>query len=1027
MSDHLVSRTHPWSRTVFRLFAFFLLWLIVTGAVEAAAQVVLNEIGADNRGAVSSPGGTSPDYIELYNTGTTAVALSTWSLTDDLTLPAKFKFPATASIPAHGFLVVWLDSVTNYAGIIATNFNLKSSGEEVALFQGSTRKDYVRFGPQIRDISLGRIPSGTGAWSVVPASAGATNKAFASTSFGIARALRINEWLATNSAGATSDWLELYNPKTNGIVAIGSLVFSDLTNAVGNHALYPNSFIEAGGFLKFWCDGTTNNGNHLDIKLSSSAGETITLFQSNRTTIIDRISFGPQSQDISMGRLPDGGTNIFLFVGTNNMSPGAANTFQDITNVQILEVLSHTDPPLEDAIKLYNPSGAPVDISNWWLSNDREEIYKFRIPAGTLLPAGGFKVFYEQSQINGASTTPGFNRSSTGNAPDFTFNSAHGDVAVLTPALSNGTLTGSQIGKDFGSAANGISFGHYIKSDGGSDFVPLSSRTFGVENPNTVSQFRLGSGQSNSYPHVGPLVISEIMFKPPPIVVPEVSTNDNTLDEFIELTSLTNGTLKLFDLEYPTNRWRLTGAIDWVFPTNSSLSASGRLLLVNFDPKTNLTQLAAFRSLYSVTPDIPIFGPYGGRLNNSVATIVLEKPDPVQLPPHPDAGFVPYVLVEKIKYESKAPWPGNAEGSGFSIQRRSLTGYGNDQTNWFGAAPTAGRSNDTISSDVTPAIASQPQSLTVSSGGSASFSVSASGSPAPTLQWFKDNAPVPGATAATLTKASVATNDAGDYFAVASNAAGSATSAAATLTVQVGPTITSQPQSLAVREGSNATFTVTASGLPAPSFQWFRNSSPIPGATAASYTVATVTTNDEGAYHVDLANPAGAVASLDAILSVGVIPYFATALANQLLAQGGTVSFSAPATGSGPIQYQWTRDGQPLPGETRPTLMLQSVQTNQSGLYRIQAVNIWGGVTSAPALVSIAGTPSLANVARKADGRIEVMLEGTVGHTYEIEGTTDLLTWEALTRITNTLGLQPFTLPQDPAQDRRFYRVRLLP
>jgi hypothetical protein len=680
------------------------------------AQVYLNEICADNGGAAVSPGGTSPDYIELYNTNAAAVNLSTWTLTDDATAPTKYQFPSGTMIPGKGYVVVWLEpTAVAYAGLVTTNFSLKSSGEEVVLFQGSTVKDRLKFGPQIKDTALLRVPNGTGAWKLGSPSPLATNVVLAPTLYGTNTALRLNEWLATNSAGANFDWLELYNPKTNGIVSLGGLVFSDLTTAVTTTAVISNSFIGAGEFIRFWCDGTTNGGNHLEFKISSTLGETLTLYQSNRTSIIDRVSFGPQAVDVSQGRLPDGGVQIFSFVGTNALTPGAANYFKPLTNVVINEVLTHTDPPLEDALELYNPTAAPLDLSYWWISNDEALPLKFQIPAGTIIPAGGYKVFYEQNQSNAVSATPGFNRSGTGNLPDFTFNAARGDFAVLTEGMSNGTLTGFRLSKDFGGADNGVSFGRYVKSTGGTDLVPMTTRTFGVDTPGTITQFRSGTGLTNAYPLVGPLVISEILYQPPPLISGGV-TNDNTLDEFIELTSLTNGTLRLYDLAYPTNRWRLTGAVDYTFPTNTSLTATGLVVVVSFDPKTNLTQLATFRATYNLATNIPVFGPYAGRLGNLSETLQLEKPDAVQLPPHPDAGFVPYVLVEKVSYQTANGWPATAAGSGNSIQRQRLTQYANDPINWIAAAPTAGRSNRILIAPIITALQTgTPTQITLNS------------------------------------------------------------------------------------------------------------------------------------------------------------------------------------------------------------------------------------------------------------------------------------------------------------------------
>jgi GH25 family lysozyme M1 (1,4-beta-N-acetylmuramidase) len=84
----------------------------------------------------------------------------------------------------------------------------------------------------------------------------------------------------------------------------------------------------------------------------------------------------------------------------------------------------------------------------------------------------------------------------------------------------------------------------------------------------------------------------------------------------------------------------------------------------------------------------------------------------------------------------------------------------------------------------------------------------------------------------------------------------------------VAPSISVQPQSIAVKLTSNATFTVTAAALPAPGYQWRFNNVPISGATASSYTRFNVQTNDVGNYSVLITNIAGSLASSDAVLSL---------------------------------------------------------------------------------------------------------------------------------------------------------------
>ncbi len=84
--------------------------------------------------------------------------------------------------------------------------------------------------------------------------------------------------------------------------------------------------------------------------------------------------------------------------------------------------------------------------------------------------------------------------------------------------------------------------------------------------------------------------------------------------------------------------------------------------------------------------------------------------------------------------------------------------------------------------------------------------------------------------------------------------------------------ITSQPQSLSVVAGSNAQFSVTASGTPAPTYQWQFNGNAINGATGSTLSLTNVTTANAGSYTVVVTNPIGSVTSNAATLTVTAAP-----------------------------------------------------------------------------------------------------------------------------------------------------------
>jgi hypothetical protein len=80
-------------------------------------------------------------------------------------------------------------------------------------------------------------------------------------------------------------------------------------------------------------------------------------------------------------------------------------------------------------------------------------------------------------------------------------------------------------------------------------------------------------------------------------------------------------------------------------------------------------------------------------LNNGGDSIEFYRPDPVQQPPHPDAGFVPVIRIDKVNYRTSPPWPGGANLTGASLQRKNSLLFGNDPINWAADVPNPGRAS----------------------------------------------------------------------------------------------------------------------------------------------------------------------------------------------------------------------------------------------------------------------------------------------------------------------------------------------
>ncbi len=726
---------------------------------------VLNEVLARNDRAVISPWGDAADFVELFNPSGGAVDLSGLALGDSSDFTKAWKFSAGANVPAGGYLVIWCDNSraasTSAGGPHNTGFSLSGISGAVYFFNTLGQAvDVVNYGFQIQDQPIGRTGAG---WRLLSsATPGAANAAAAV--LGSVYNLRLNEWMAAPATGA--DWFELYNSDSLP-VDMGGLYLTDDPSVTGstNSPVAPLSYVDGKKWALFQADGNRSAGhNHVNFSLDQ-LGETLRLYDANLAAI-DVVDFGVQTPGASQGLLPDGVANVVSFPTT--ATPGDAN-YLPIPGLVINEILTHTDPPMEDAVEFFNPTANPVNLGGWYLSDSQSDLKRYRIPDGTTISAGGFKVFYQYQfgPADGEADAP----------PLFTFNSAHGDAVYLSQADGGGNLTGYRLGQSFDAAANGVSFGRYQTSVG-VDFVPLTARTFGADNPSSVAEFRTGSGAANAYPLVGPVVINEIMYHPP-----DYGTNSPGDEEFIELLNVASTNVTLFDPAHRTNVWRLANAVSFDFATNQTLAAGARLLVVNFNP-TNTALVNAFRARYGT--DGELVGPFLGQLDNAGEAIELWRPDAPQAPPHPDAGFVPQLLVERVSYSDTAPWPSAADGLGASLQRLVATQYGNDPVNWKAAAPTAGADNNSTAHP--PLITVPPQSRSVFAGESVSFTVSATGDAPLSYQWLFNNTPLAGQTGTNLVLTSVSAASAGNYRVQVTNLVSSVLSDIATLTVATPPT-----------------------------------------------------------------------------------------------------------------------------------------------------------------------------------------------------------------------------------------------
>ena len=147
--------------------------------VVKESPIVINELMAANTKSLADPQGQYEDWVELHNLSDTTVDLTGMYLTDKINNLKKWAFPADTAIPAHGYLLVWLDEDGKAEAGLHANFKLSRNGETIMLVDTDTRGnqvlDAVAFEKQEKDVALGRWPNGSGKLKQVQTTPGKEN------------------------------------------------------------------------------------------------------------------------------------------------------------------------------------------------------------------------------------------------------------------------------------------------------------------------------------------------------------------------------------------------------------------------------------------------------------------------------------------------------------------------------------------------------------------------------------------------------------------------------------------------------------------------------------------------------------------------------------------------------------------------------------------------------------------------------------------------------------------------------------
>lgn len=311
--------------------------------LAAFPLVWLNEVQPNNVSGLQDDFGDRDPWVELYNSGASAIDLSGYYLGDNYTNLLRWAFPAGTTINSGQYLVVWLDGepAETTGGTLHASFRIPATTGSVVLTRGVNPQlmvDYLNYELINNDRSYGAFPNGTPAkrQKLYYATPGQPNN----LSYP-AVPVSINEWMASNTGTLPDladfnfdDWFELYNAGPTDIDLSGYRLTDNLTNTT--QFTIPNGYsIPANGYLLVWADDDTGQNDtnspdlHVNFKLGGS-GEAIGLFAPNGTNV-DSITFGSQTNDISQGRYPDGNSGLFYFMivptprGPNTVGGASSN------------------------------------------------------------------------------------------------------------------------------------------------------------------------------------------------------------------------------------------------------------------------------------------------------------------------------------------------------------------------------------------------------------------------------------------------------------------------------------------------------------------------------------------------------------------------------------------------------------------------------------------------------------------------------------------------------------------------------
>ena len=444
----------PFEADIAELREFAALRTPIVDAEIAAVQPLapptplwINELAAESQTQFLDEQGEAEDWVELYNGLFQLFDVSGLYLTDDLSDPTRWRIPDGTLVGPSGHVLIWCDGELG-EGPLHAPFELAAAGGELGLFasDGTTLLDFVSWNRQYPEQSYGRFRDGAQFFRCLPT----PTAGFANTE--------------TGNLPPALTWVTAQPPTPR----------SDQSVTLTCHAT------DADGLAAVELHWRANGGSFTTVSMSALGadrfGATIPALPAG--TLVEYWFAASDVAAATSSKPAAGPDDPFDYTVTDSALASIEINEFCASNTAIIQ---DEFGDFEDWIELHNGALVPFDLGGLFLSDDLDDSTKWEIPAGIVIPAGGYLLFWADDEGSEGPLHAAFKLGAGGE-----------DVALFdTLAAGNGLIDGLSYGPQTANVSSGS------LPDGGNSLFTLSS-------PSPLSSNLPAAGASRAYDHADP-------------------------------------------------------------------------------------------------------------------------------------------------------------------------------------------------------------------------------------------------------------------------------------------------------------------------------------------------------------------------------------------------------------------------------------------------------------------------------------------------------------------------------------------